>query len=601
MIRKNIWLQLLFMFFILCAGVSIASEIKISTEISKASISRYEPLILTVSIEDGEGKPSVSENEDFKVAGESVFHSTEIINFNVQTKKTFSYTLIPKRTGNLKTPVVFVESDGQTYEAPSKDVVVSDSIAPSVPGNPVPPSPFGFGEDDEDDISNLFQRLNQMQRRVLGEEQSRFPYPFRRIFNEVFLDAEIFDTDIFVNQQALYNVDLYTPADFPVEIRAIPSVNEGVLIQQIEPIQTLPFEKDGVSYIINRISFALYPMRSGEMTIKPFNVTYLSRLEGWKSLMTKEFTLSISELPTPYPEDFSQGIGEFELSVKADTETAEVSKPFSLTLSVSGKGNASSVNLSAPIVEGANKFDSSETVKKIISGENLIETKELKVTLVPERSGEIEIPALSVSFFDPNFKRYYSKSSAPIKLKVIGENRPGTVNVTKYPQTSASFSIKTEMTGRTGKGLLANPIALFTFCLPFFIYVFIILKTKVLEFLKAEDNFSGSGKAYSKLKNDLKHCQEGGYDFIAQSFFNYLITRLDFRDSALTTRAAVDQVEKITGDPDLATKIRNIFVICDEARFSSDEVGAADSEPLIKNCLASAAELEKILKDKSNV
>lgn len=618
--NKIYFANILIFFVLICFKISFADY---DVEINKTSISMNEPVVIKIVLDSKDGELNVEESKDFSITNRNIFVNTEIINFKATVKKTYEFTLFPNREGELETPRFIISSDGEnSYIQPRKITVSKNNYSTNSSGrissknNRKNRSSLSiFDDEEEDDLSSIFNRVEQLKKQIFGDDEeegnsssnsssnrtnrrNRNGFNFFNFVNPsvIFVKSFIPDRDVcYVNQQILYTIDLYVPVEQDVQIRVIPSVNKDILVQHIEPNKVFEKEYRGNLYNVNRIFVALYPMKSGEIDIEPFDINCYSPNRGWRSYKTEGFHLSILDLPNPKPADFSQGVGNFDINVSCDTTLAEVSKPFTLTLQVKGEGNASSVNLNPPVLEGLDKFNDSESIIRNEENDRIIEIKELKAVFVPSEGGEIEIPSITLSFFDPIEEKYYSKTSESIKLKVLGDKKKDKMGGLTG-NSDMRFFVKNKMTFRTSDGILTNPYIISFSFLPFLGFMILFIKNRISKIHFESNNSKSTGKAFSELKKDLKKCFEKDYAKVSDSLVKYLANKLEIEDKGLTTKAILAELRKKCDDEELVGKIKDIFVLCDEARFNSDVVVDSGTEMLIKSCISNVGELEKKLK-----
>ena len=96
-------------------------------------------------------------------------------------------------------------------------------------------------------------------------------------------------------------------------------------------------------------------------------------------------------------------------------------------------------------------------------------------------------------------------------------------------------------------------------------------------------------------EKDLKNCSKDDYGKVSESLIKYLTNKLEIEDRGLTTKAIITELRYRCDDEELVNKIKDIFILCDEARFNSDVVADSGTEMLIKSCIANVGELEKKL------
>ena len=623
--RKS-FIIILILFVFVCFKIAFAN---FNVEINKTSISLSEPVIIKITLDSNDGELKVEECEDFSITNRNIFVNTEIINFKATVKKTYEFTLFPNKEGELKTPRFIVSADGEDSYIEPKTITVSQNNYSTNNNNSnnnteknknniknrQKNNTFSsiFDDEEDEDLNSIFERVEKLKKQIFGDDEDNpiinknsrtyrnriLPNTTRGFLNifkkpaDIFVKSSLPDQNAYVNQQLIYTIDLYMPVDKDnFQIRLIPSVNKDVLIQKIEPDKIFETEYDGNLYNVHRMFVALYPMKSGYIDINPFDINCFSSQYGPKSYKTDKFKLYVDELPEPKPENFSQGVGDFDFDVSCDSEVAEISKPITLTLRVQGEGNASSVNLYPPILKGADKFNDSDSIIREEKNDKIVETKELKVVFVPTEGGELEIPDITLSFFDPISERYYTKTSYKKYIKVFG-NKKQEEGFTGNSEIRAL--IKNNMTFRNSDGIFKNPYIISFSSLPFLAFICLLLKKKLSKISFESNNSKTTEKAYSELKKDLKKCGEKDYNKVSESLVKYLANKLKIEDKGLTTKAIIAELRKKCDNEELIGKIKDIFILCDEARFNSDIVVDSGTEVLIKSCIATIGELEKKL------
>jgi len=144
-------------------------------------------------------------------------------------------------------------------------------------------------------------------------------------------------------------------------------------------------------------------------------------------------TLDVKALPPGAPADFGGAVGNFTLASDAKPRSAQVGDPFTVTATITGRGNFDRVT--APTLEddrGWHKYPPSSEFKQDddvgISGTKTFET----VLSANERKDKI--PAQLFSYFDPVKEQYVTLRAEPIPVRVEGGNAPASTPATA-PQT----------------------------------------------------------------------------------------------------------------------------------------------------------------------
>jgi hypothetical protein len=133
-------------------------------------------------------------------------------------------------------------------------------------------------------------------------------------------------------------------------------------------------------------------------------------------LDTKPLTVNVLPLPKDgRPHDFYGAVGKFKIEASINKTQIETNEPIALVFTVTGEGNMKSVTkLDIAMDQGIRKYD---TVVSQDSPDRKVFTT-LISALTP---GEKIIPAVRLSFFNPNTRKYETVLTQPIVLNAVGD------------------------------------------------------------------------------------------------------------------------------------------------------------------------------------
>ena len=246
---------------------------------------------------------------------------------------------------------------------------------------------------------------------------------------DLLLRASVDREKPFVGQQITYSLFLLSRINVSgIDKLQLPRL-DGFWSEEIEAPQQLTFEPriiDGVPYRAYLLrKRALFPLRAGQTSIEPAEVEVLT---GFGMLFSRSnarrqsqpLGLEVQPLPPGKPAGFDPGnVGEWRLSAQAEPLSVAVGQPVTFKLVATGRGNVRDLALpKLPSLPGLRAYDATSTDRQSIEQGQVTGTRTVEQLLVPQRTGEFEIPALAVDVFDPVARQYKSLRTEPIKLSV---------------------------------------------------------------------------------------------------------------------------------------------------------------------------------------
>jgi hypothetical protein len=150
--------------------------------------------------------------------------------------------------------------------------------------------------------------------------------------------------------------------------------------------------------------------------------------------VSPEVVFNVLALPTDdQPENFTGAIGDFDLKVAATPVDVEIGEPMTLTMEISGRGNFDRVE--APVFPESPDWKTySPTSKFAEQGGIASGTKTFEQAVVARSGAVTGIPPLSFSYFDPKEKRYITKTSKAVALRLKTLDTPATATIGKSLQ-----------------------------------------------------------------------------------------------------------------------------------------------------------------------
>lgn len=238
---------------------------------------------------------------------------------------------------------------------------------------------------------------------------------------------------VYVGQQATYEVAVFlgervrdrlrrNPTFFPPEM-------QSVLAYDLPTRQGDPPRRRVGSRCFDALVYqrAVFPLMPGRIVIPPAQLSYALSLGGGsifgreesRDARTDSVALVAVEPPSDgRPADFSGAVGAFAVRSRVDTTGARVGDPLRFTVRVEGTGNLKLLPRPAVAAAWADLVAGDERVEVDSTAPVVRGAKEFDWVLTPRVAGELDVPPVRYSYFDPDARRYATAAAPPLRLRV---------------------------------------------------------------------------------------------------------------------------------------------------------------------------------------
>ncbi len=408
---------------------TLHADVNVAATISQKQATLEDDLELIVTIEGSKSatEPVLPSIPAFKVIPQGTSSSIQIVNGTVSIQKQFHYVLMPQNEGTHTIPAITVFIDGREYQTKSIVVTIGKSSvgnqkpAPGIGayyGNaPGPITPPGFAHNPQADTGT-------------ADNIDDRPY---------WITTQISKTSPYVNEQIIFTFKFYTSINVGNATLTLPELKD-FWMEEIVPEKKYYETINGRKFVVSEKKLALFPLRSGSLpiddTILKVEVPDESRRSAFedpfffgigrqsmkvKNLRAKGSTLEVSPLPLGAPKNYSNLVGKFELESKlSNTEQIKVGDSVTLDFKIKGAGNIKDAVIPKLEANGDFKFYEDKPIVDIVRKETGIEgSKAFKVAIVPSHKGEMKIPSLALSFFNPASGEYEELHSETSSVNII--------------------------------------------------------------------------------------------------------------------------------------------------------------------------------------
>ena len=479
--------------------------------------------------------------------------SIEFINGKMKDTKTLTWTLSPRKTGNITIPEIQGLIDGKRFVSkPIKISVVNNLKKGS--GNSV----FILAEVDKEtaylgeQITLTYKLYVDVNTKISGIDQFQMPD-----FNGFWVE------EIFTPQRLQYQ-------------------NKNVLFQgrkyQVANLgQRALFPIAADKHIIPAVSIKTQIEKKNRNTRRdpffdPFFNSFFTETQT-KIIKSKKRNITIKPFPEPKPTDFSGAVGDFKINVAIDQKEVEVNDGIIFTIILEGTGNLGLFTL--PKVEfhqDLEAFPPNDDYKKDVFRNQITGSQKLEYVLIPRKPGHFEIPMIEMSFFNLKLDSWSSIKTEPFKIKVTGDNveSDNLTGLTKKEIELLSEDIRFIKTNSSEMNTIENKLSVAAYLFYFLsaiIFFLPVTSKKIMKtnLFKVDDRRKKN--AIKKSLKILKTKNPDSFNIASKAIYTYIQERLLLSSKNLDPTTAKRLLRNYVDDITLKELI-NILKICDAGKYS---------------------------------
>lgn len=264
----------------------------------------------------------------------------------------------------------------------------------------------------------------------------------------VMLKTEVSESNPYVNQQVLYTVKLYNNQRLIGAQYHPPSVQDALMIPfgDERHYQT---QENGQTYMVEEQQYAIFPQKSGAMSISPpsfetaiFDEGYPKRLH----LKGPKTPITIRPAPSDYPYKNWLPAKNVTLAETYDVAAQDLKEGDTITRNVTLQASAMPAQLLPALEFNVTSqfkvYPESPETKNTIKPNEIVGVSTVKVTYLLSEAGDITIPKLDVPWFNVSTGKTEIASLPSNTLKVL----PG--NATSKKPTASQNIISSQTTPR---------------------------------------------------------------------------------------------------------------------------------------------------------
>ena len=344
------------------------SAATLTASVDRTRLSEGESVELILQLDDPTlfNKPDLSPlSGDFELLSSRQENNLSSINGQTRATTTWIVSLLPKRTGNLEIPALALN---ELRSQPIKLEVLA-------------------GQDN----------------------------PGSKHTAPVFIEASLDHESVYVQAQAVLTLRIYHSVSLYNDSSLTPLQMADARVEQLGSPRTYEKDINGVRHGVIEINYAIFPQKSGELKIPSllFSATLADRNSGsnFRSFGTParvqsaSVPLQVKAKPASYPKD-TPWLPARALSLNEawnpEPQNLQVgdSVTRSLLLKADGLSAAQLPPLPQTALEGMRRYPEQAQLGSQASDNGVIGSREEREALVPTRSGKVELPAITLTWWN---------------------------------------------------------------------------------------------------------------------------------------------------------------------------------------------------------
>lgn len=232
------------------------------------------------------------------------------------------------------------------------------------------------------------------------------------------LDVTVSKPQPYIGEIVVYSVKFTSSLDLDqAEIQLPQFVG---FAQQPSPVVRSTINVNGVILNVIQQDINLYANRVGSLQIEPATVVVPeSPFQSGQQVSSETIPINIVPLPPDAPDNFSGAVGQFDIRVTLDPPVVQAGEPNMLRIEITGTGNFNQIT--APPLRLPPTWEVFERPASLDNASTNLQTKTFEYQFFTDQTGNITIPAVLFTFFDPITATYKTLTGEPGSITVEGE------------------------------------------------------------------------------------------------------------------------------------------------------------------------------------
>ncbi|MCQ2307401.1 MAG: BatD family protein [Bacteroidales bacterium] len=405
-------------------------------------------------------------------------------------------------------------------------------------------------------------------------------------------------------------------------------------------LQQSSIVRDGKQYAVATVQeVVLIPQKTGILTIDPLDISCIAQIRTQrtrqrtndpfedffgdvmgsnytnvkKEIKSQPITIEVKPAPSAAkPETFKGAVGQFTFTSSIDKTEMQSNDAFTLTYTVSGKGNIELLDMPKPVFPpDFEVYDPKITTSTKNNSFGISGTKKVEYVVIPRVSGHFKLEQVDFTYFDPQKERYVTLPSDEYDLNIAKSDNEGSSGVIYAGGQEAIKVVGSDIRHiMTEAKLKKMSGTLFTTPLYYIIMgllvvlftVSLIMYSKINKFNKNEvlvRNKKATKTAKKRLQraynyfkvNDQNHF----YEEFAQALWGYISDKLNIARSQLSMDTVKEMMFSKKAPEEIVNQFIELLNSCEFARFAPGDPGKK-MDDLYQKGVEVISKAERVLK-----
>ncbi|MEA3445448.1 MAG: BatD family protein [Bacteroidota bacterium] len=489
-----------------------------------------------------------------------------------QISNSYTYILVGQKAGKFTIPPATIKVDGKRYKSNSLVVEVVKRKS-----------------------GNRQNSNNRKSNQTTGIKN-----------DDVFVRVDLSKSTVWQGEHIIATLKVYSRTqNIKFTDAAFPSF-DGFLTSEIKGTPKSLFRENynGEVFFVGIFKkMVLFPQRSGEMIIEPFELQcqvsvqsgyrrdfFGRNVPNYKNLVVNEKSparkITVKPLPGNKPASFTAAVGQFNMNVSMNKTEAKTNEAITMTVRISGTGNLRLIDpMNFKFPPDFEVYDPEIKNNYKASEKGITGTKVYKYLIIPRHAGDFTIPQVRFSYFDARSGKYKTLSSQEFKLHIEkGDDDQSTLVISGFNKEDVKFIgkdiryINTETFNLRKKGELIFGSLMFwlTNLFAFLIFLMIVLiqrkRQKDNANISLMKNKRANKEAQKRLKQANAFMKENNeskfYQEVLSAMYGYLSDKLSIPFADLNKETAFEKLSVHNLEESDLKDFRDLLDTCEFAQYA---------------------------------